>query len=112
RAKARHWGRGFLGGPCGRELFAVGVDELKGAFRIPLLHPGDGSLADAAVGVVDPQHGRSITRTLPRTACYKVTMVPEKYSLAAVGRFLLEQFELRRPGIREWTPEVEASLRQ
>lgn len=39
-------------------------------------------------------------------------MVPEKYGLAAVGRFLLEQFELRRPGIREWTPEVEASLRQ
>lgn len=39
-------------------------------------------------------------------------MVPEKYSLAAVGRYLLEQFELRRPGIREWTPELEASLRQ
>ena len=39
-------------------------------------------------------------------------MVPEKYKLAAVGRFLLEQFELRRPGIREWTPELEASLRQ
>jgi len=39
-------------------------------------------------------------------------MVPEKYRLAAVGRFLLEQFELRRPGIREWTPQIEASLRQ
>ena len=39
-------------------------------------------------------------------------MVPEKYRLAAVGRFLLEQFELRRPGIREWSPRVEASLRQ
>lgn len=39
-------------------------------------------------------------------------MVPEKYRLAAVGRFLLEQFELRRPGVREWTPEIEASLRQ
>lgn len=39
-------------------------------------------------------------------------MVPEKYRLAAVGRFLLEQFELRRPGLREWTPQVEASLRQ
>lgn len=38
-------------------------------------------------------------------------MVPEKYRLAAVGRFLLEQFELRRPGIREWTPQLEASLR-
>src|SRR5439155_1379762 len=39
-------------------------------------------------------------------------MLPEKYRLAAVGRFLLEQFELRRPGIREWSPQVEASLRQ
>jgi hypothetical protein len=39
-------------------------------------------------------------------------MVPEKYRLAAVGRFLLEQFELRRPGIRQWSPQVEASLRQ
>jgi len=39
-------------------------------------------------------------------------MVPEKYRLAAVGRFLLEQFELRRPGVREWTPQIEASLRQ
>ena len=39
-------------------------------------------------------------------------MLPEKYRLAAVGRFLLEQFELRRPGIREWSPQIEASLRQ
>ena len=39
-------------------------------------------------------------------------MVPEKYRLAAVGRFLLDQFELRRPGIREWTPQIEASLRE
>jgi hypothetical protein len=39
-------------------------------------------------------------------------MVPEKYRLAAIGRFLIEQFELRRPGLKEWTPEVEASLRQ
>src|SRR5206468_3147241 len=39
-------------------------------------------------------------------------MVPEKYGLAAVGRYLLDQFELRRPGIREWTPEIEASFRQ
>ncbi len=38
-------------------------------------------------------------------------MVPEKYRLDAVGRFLLAQFELRRPGVREWTPEIEASLR-
>src|SRR5690242_10954515 len=40
------------------------------------------------------------------------SMVPEKYRLSAVGRFLLEQFELRRPGIREWTPQLEAALRQ
>ena len=39
-------------------------------------------------------------------------MVPERYGLAQVGRYLLEQFELRRPGIREWTPQIEASLRQ
>lgn len=39
-------------------------------------------------------------------------MVPEKYRLAAVGQFLLEQFELRRPGIKQWSPEVEASLRK
>ena len=38
-------------------------------------------------------------------------MVPSRYQLAAVGRYLLEQFELRRPGLREWTPEVEASFR-
>ena len=37
-------------------------------------------------------------------------MVPTKYSLAAVGRYLLDQFELRRPGLREWTPEFEAQL--
>ncbi len=39
-------------------------------------------------------------------------MVPEKYRLAAVGSFLLEQFELRRPGLTQWTPKIEASLRQ
>ena len=39
-------------------------------------------------------------------------MVPEKYRLAAVGHYLLEQFELRRPGFREWTQAVEASLRK
>ena len=37
-------------------------------------------------------------------------MVPEKYQLAAVGRFLLEAFERRRPGFTTWTPQVEASL--
>src|SRR5579859_2750089 len=39
-------------------------------------------------------------------------MVPEKYQLGAVGRFLLEQFELRRPGLKAVTPEVEAELRK
>jgi hypothetical protein len=39
-------------------------------------------------------------------------MVPGKYGLAAVGRYLIEQFELRRPGLREWTPQFEASLRE
>ena len=39
-------------------------------------------------------------------------MVPEKYRLAAVGQFLLEQFELRRPGFHEWSPALEAGLRQ
>ena len=39
-------------------------------------------------------------------------MVPEKYRLAAVGQFLLEQFELRRPGFQEWSPTVEAALRR
>ena len=39
-------------------------------------------------------------------------MVPEKYQLPAVGQFLLEQFELRRPGIREWSPQIEAQLRR
>jgi hypothetical protein len=39
-------------------------------------------------------------------------MVPEKYRLAAIGRFLLESFERRRPGLRDWTPEIEASLRR
>lgn len=38
-------------------------------------------------------------------------MVPDRYRLDAVGRYLLEQFELRRPGVRAWTPELEASLR-
>jgi hypothetical protein len=39
-------------------------------------------------------------------------MVPSKYQLAEVGSFLLEQFEIRRPGITQWTPKVEAQLRQ
>ena len=37
-------------------------------------------------------------------------MVPEKYSLAAVGKFLLDAFELRRPGLTAWTPELEREL--
>jgi len=39
-------------------------------------------------------------------------MVPEKYRLAAVGRYLIEQFELRRPGLRQWTQEAEESFRE
>ena len=39
-------------------------------------------------------------------------MVPDKYRLAAVGRYLLEQFELRRPGLRAWSKEAEESFRQ
>lgn len=38
-------------------------------------------------------------------------MVPERYRLASAGSFLLHQFELRRPGFKAWTPEVEAGLR-
>ena len=37
-------------------------------------------------------------------------MVPEKHRLAAVGKFLLEAFERRRPGLTAWTPEVEREL--
>jgi hypothetical protein len=39
-------------------------------------------------------------------------MVPEKYRLAAVGQYLIEQFELRRPGLRQWTQETEDSFRE
>jgi hypothetical protein len=39
-------------------------------------------------------------------------MVPEKYQLGSVGRFLLEQFELRRPGLKSWTPEIEGEFRK
>lgn len=39
-------------------------------------------------------------------------MVPSRYQLGEVGRYLIEQLELRRPGIQEWTPKLEASLRQ
>jgi hypothetical protein len=39
-------------------------------------------------------------------------MVPERYQLGAVGRFLLDQFELRRPGLTSFTPEIEAELRK
>src|SRR5262249_41187024 len=38
-------------------------------------------------------------------------MVPEKYGLAAVGRYLVEQVELRAPGGREWGPERGAARR-
>jgi hypothetical protein len=39
-------------------------------------------------------------------------MVPERYQLGAVGRFLLDQFELRRPGLTSFTPEIEAEFRK
>ena len=38
-------------------------------------------------------------------------MVPEKYSLASVGRYLVESFERRRPSLREWSRELDAALR-
>jgi hypothetical protein len=38
-------------------------------------------------------------------------MVPEKYRLESVGRFLIESFEHRRPGLEAWTPAVEEKLR-
>ena len=38
-------------------------------------------------------------------------MVPDKYSLAAVGRYLIDSFERRRPGLRAWTPQMDAALR-
>ena len=38
-------------------------------------------------------------------------MVPEKYQMGSVGRFLLDQFELRRPGLKSWTPEIEGEFR-
>ena len=38
-------------------------------------------------------------------------MVPEKYSLAAVGRYLIESFERRRPSLRQWSRELDAALR-
>src|SRR5258708_17912948 len=38
-------------------------------------------------------------------------MVPEKYRLESVGRFLIESFEDRRPALEVWTPAVEEKLR-
>ena len=37
-------------------------------------------------------------------------MVPEKYRLDAIGRFFIAAFERRRPGLNDWTPEVEREL--
>ncbi len=37
-------------------------------------------------------------------------MVPEKYRLESIGRFLLAAFERRRPGLTEWTPALEREL--
>lgn len=38
-------------------------------------------------------------------------MVPEKYRLENIGRFLLEAFERRRPALEAWTPAVGQELR-
>ena len=38
-------------------------------------------------------------------------MVPEKYRLDAIGRFLIEQFELRRPGSHSWVHGLPFKLR-
>ena len=38
-------------------------------------------------------------------------MVPGKYRLENVGRFLIESFERRRPALQAWTPAVEDQLR-
>lgn len=38
-------------------------------------------------------------------------MVPDKYSLASVGRYLIDAFERRRPALRAWTSQVEATPR-
>jgi hypothetical protein len=38
-------------------------------------------------------------------------MLPEKYRLAAIGRYLLEAFERRRPTIATWDAQAEESLR-
>src|SRR5258708_3290466 len=39
-------------------------------------------------------------------------MVPEKYRLAAIGPFLIQQYERRPPGLKEWTPQVEVLFRE
>src|SRR5437868_2029077 len=38
-------------------------------------------------------------------------MVPGKFTLAAIGRYLLEAFERRRPAIATWDAQAEESLR-
>jgi len=37
-------------------------------------------------------------------------MVPEKFRLDSIGRFLIAAFELRRPGLTAWTPQIEREL--
>jgi hypothetical protein len=37
-------------------------------------------------------------------------MVPEKYRLESIGRFLIAAFERRRPGLSAWTPALEREL--
>src|SRR6202140_1408166 len=38
-------------------------------------------------------------------------MLPEKYRLESIGRFLIDSFERRRPALQAWSPAVEESLR-
>ncbi|GAC1344440.1 MAG: hypothetical protein NVSMB23_19360 [Myxococcales bacterium] len=38
-------------------------------------------------------------------------MVPDKYRLDSIGRFLIAAFERRRPALEAWTPAVEEELR-
>jgi hypothetical protein len=38
-------------------------------------------------------------------------MVPDKYRLESIGRFLIDSFERRRPALETWSPAVEDELR-
>jgi hypothetical protein len=38
-------------------------------------------------------------------------MLPEKYRLESIGRFLIDSFERRRPALTAWSPAVDEELR-